>query len=226
MPKRLPLRQLSTIARNVKRRPLRTRPANATMVRRIIERTAEAKELYTSDSTEPVTTTGAVVCINQIAQGDDINNRTGKSIKTKQIDIQYRVASQTSNVNGVAQVALVHDSQPNGTNATYSQIFDSSNVNAGMCFRNTANFADRFKIYWCDQLPETETDDVATNGYTHRGRKFISLKIDDKRAEVRYGGTTAATPNTGAWYLIFGDGVNTTTNCTIQYTCKFQFTDM
>lgn len=196
------------------------------MVRRIIERTAEAKELYTSSASTNVTTTGTVVPINNIAQGDDINNRTGKSIKTKQIDIQYRVISNTTNALGVSQVALVYDSQPNGTAPTYSAIFDITNINAGMAFRNTANFADRFKIFWIDQLPETETDDVSLSGYVHRGRKFIKVRMDDPRAEVRYGGTTAAVPNSGAWYLAFGDGVNTTTNCSIQYACKYQFTDM
>lgn len=222
----MPLRSNSGGGKRFKRAPLRSRATNATMVRRIIERTAEAKELYTSDASEFVTTTGAVVCLNLIAQGDDINNRTGKSIKTKQITVQYRVLSNTTNALGFSQVALVHDSQPNGTIATYSQIFDSSNVNAGMCFRNTANFADRFKIYWMDRLPATQADDVAVSGYTHRDNHFIKLTMNDKNAEVRYGGTTAAVPNTGAWYLTYGDGVNTTANCQICYTSKYQFTDM
>lgn len=172
-------------------------------------------------SVTPVTQTGTVVLLNSVAEGDDVNNRIGRKVNVKQIDIMYHLVSTAIDS---AQVALVYDSQPNASNATYSQIFDLTASNpAGMAFKNTATFNKRFKVFWMDQQPDSDGSADPTN-YIDRKRHFI--KVPEAFQQVKYAGTTATTPNTGAWYLVFGAVNNTTTTMNIRYTCKFQYTDM
>lgn len=200
-----------------------TKPSLQTMVRREIMKQAEIKEITNYASGTASTTSGTVVCINQIAEGDDYNNRTGRKIQTVGIDVMYAYKTSSGSLS-TAQVALVYDSQPDGTTATYNTIFDLA-YNAGMAFKNTFTNGERFKIFWMTQLPESDSSDSGT-GWLHRKRRFISTKQIGKHGDVKFPGTTAAVPQTGAWYLCFGDQYNTTTTSQISYVVKYQFTDL
>lgn len=198
----------------------------AQTVQREIMKTAELKEAQSAAVNSSSTTSGTVVLLNSIAEGDDAINRNGRKITTRAIDVMYRYASSSSNGIASAQVALVFDSQPDGTSATYAQIFDTGATAAGISFKNTLQFRDRFKIFFFDQLPESNGSD-STNGYTHRTRHYIKLTGDllEKYGKCRYSSTGAACPNTGAWYLTYGDTTNTTANASITYNVKYQYTD-
>lgn len=201
----------------------KTKPSLTKAVTKAIYKNADIKEVTTSASTQSSTTSGTVVNLNSIAEGDDYNNRTGRKIRTVAIDVMYKYAVSSATA-ASAQVALVYDAQPNGSTPTYNTIFDLA-LNAGMAFKNTFTNGDRFKVLWMSQLPESDSSD-ATNGWIHRRRRYVSGKKIEKISEVRYGGTTAVTPTTGAWYLCYGDTLNAAATSTITYVCKYQYIDM
>lgn len=188
-----------------------------------ITKHSDVKELSTYASAAS-TTSGTVVVLNSIAEGDEYNQRTGRKIVTKDIDIMYRYYSAAANGPGSGQVCLVYDRQPDGATPSYGTIFDTNNsLNAGLVFRNTIGYAERFKIYKFDQLPESRGSADPTNGWLDRVRHFVVPK--DEHRVTRYGLSTASTPNTGAWYFTYADTANSTTNATINYGIKYRYTD-
>jgi len=203
------------------------KPSVSAIVQREILKTADIKELSTYATAQASTTTGTVVCINQIAEGDDYNGRTGRRIATHDIDIMYTYSSSGSAVTSGYQVALVYDGDANGTAATYSQIFEAVGASpAGMGFKNTVNWNKRFRVYWMDCGPKQALAPATNNGafYLEKQRHYIKPKNDEEK-NVRYGNTTAVTPNKGAWYLVFGDETNTATLSSIRYLVKYRYTD-
>lgn len=216
-------------SKSYSKRPRYAKPVKQTVaqtVQREILKTAEMKEAQSAAVSSSSTTTGTVVLLNSIAEGDDAINRNGRKITTRAIDVMYRYASNSTNPTASAQVCLVYDAQPDGTTATYAQIFDTGATAAGISFKNTLQFRERFKLFWFDQLPESNGSD-ATNGYTHRTRHYVKLSsaLLEKYGKTRYSSTGAACPNTGAWYLTYGDTTNVAANATITYNVKYQYTD-
>lgn len=201
-----------------------TKPTVGQIVQREILKTAEMKENNSFASNTVSTTSGTVVVLNFIGEGDDANNRNGRKITTRAIDVKYRYLSTSANALSSAQVALVYDATPAASVATYATIFDTSSASAGISFKNTLNNKDRFKVFWMDELPESNGSD-STNGYTHRKRHYTSLKHFEAFQRTGYGATAASTPNTGGWYLCFGDTLNTTSQALITYNVKYQYTD-
>lgn len=193
-------------------------------IEREILKNAEMNENINFAAINDLTTGGQVVLLNYIAEGDDLGNRRGRRITSRAIDVNFMYKSNAANTaaGAVAMVALVYDSQPNGSSATIGSIFDNTQSQPiPMCFKNTAVYKDRFKICWIRYLPEGEIDQ--TDGYTKHFRQYY--KVPSNIADVRYGGTAASTPNTGAWYLVCCDSVNSTTNAKYSYNVKYQYTD-
>lgn len=188
-------------------------------------KTAELKEVYTVAFATGTTTTGAVVSLNNnIAQGDTIGSRTGNRLTTRDIDVLYSYLSGSANSGGVAQVALVYDSQPNAVAPNYSDIWNVTTTGAGQALKNTAANNDRFKIFWVDFLPDIC---VSEDGYITHKRHYLRLHMEKhkKFMDVRYNTTSAALPITGAWYLTFGDTQSVGATANISYRVKYRFTD-
>lgn len=165
-------------------------------------------------------TTGAVVLLNSIATGTDATNRIGRRINVKAVDCMYAYQQTAASLGG--QVALVYDCQPDGTTPSYNVIFDTSSGGAGMAFKDTLQNAKRFKIFWFDLLP-TPGQPTSSANLIQNMRHYV--KVPEQFQACQYNATGAATPNTGGWYLCYGDSTNTTTNTNIIYNVKLQFTD-
>lgn len=192
------------------------------IVQREIMRTSELKENPSVAVNQSSTTSGTVVVLNFIAEGDDSNNRQGRKINTRAIDVKYSYIEGTAN--GTAQVALVYDATPSAVVPSYGTIFDTSTANAGMAFKDTQDNRQRFKIFWIDELPISNGSD-STNGFVHRTRHYLNLSKYPNYQKVGYGSTAGSTPNSGGWYLCYGDSLNTTTLAKINYNVKYQYTD-
>lgn len=220
-------------SKTFKRAPLRSKtslPKTKTIqnvVKKQIQSSAEKKEFYTTNTLQNVTTTGTVINLNTIAEGDEFNNRNGRIIKSTYIDIQYSLYNNTldSSADG-SKVALVWDKTPNGTAAAWTDIFlTTASSNPSLIFKNTPNNAERFHIAWMDELPQVVNSmQTGTNATYTRMRHFY--KVPDKYSNSRYGNTTAVVPNLGAWYLFYVDGTNAATNVRIDYTSKYVYTDI
>lgn len=199
-----------------------SKPTVSQLVQREIMKVSELKENNSVAVNQTSTTSGTVVVLNFIGEGDDSNNRNGRKINTRAIDIKYSYTN--TNSQATAQVALVYDATPAASVATFGTIFDVSSATAGMCFKDTQDNRQRFKVFWMDELPISNGSD-ATNGFVHRTRHYLNLAKFEKYQQTGYGATAASTPNNGGWYLCYGDSLNTTTTAKINYNVKYQYTD-
>lgn len=87
-------------------------------------------------------TTGSVTLIATVAQGASVNQRVGKKILWKGLQIRGNIANgTTATVNDIAYM-IVYDKRPTGSLPAVTDILVSANSNA---FRNDAN-SGRFEI--------------------------------------------------------------------------------
>lgn len=197
-------------------------------VKKEIQASAEKKEFYVANTLQNVTTTGGVVSINTIAEGDEYTNRQGRIVKSRYIDVQYSLyqSSIDSSADG-SLVALVWDKTPNGSVAAVTDILLTGSAgNPSLAFKNTPNNAERFHIAWVDYLPNCEEGSIQVGSNAVMTKKRNFYRIPEKYSNSRYGNTTAVTPNLGGWYLLYIDASNTTTTSRIDYTIKYVFTDI
>lgn len=93
-------------------------------------------------------TTGAVTLVNGCARGDDINERTGRKITMRSIQLKFEaVVTATTGIDNTCRVMLVYDKQTNGAAPTIANILATSNPAALRNLENRSRFVclfDRF----------------------------------------------------------------------------------
>lgn len=188
-------------------------------VQRVLRKTTELKEVgkYYS-AIHPTANTGYVAYINdQIATGGDINDRIGRHITSTQIQVDYQVYV-TGQTLDTGFVALVYDSQPNMGTPTFSNIFDDTLCPSGQAFRNTASFADRFKVCKINQWAVSSAGPVVD-------KQRMFFKIPESMADTEYSSGSSGSPATGLWILAIGSSNNSGTITSLDFLIKYQFTD-
>lgn len=164
---------------------------------------------------------GIIVQLNNIVAGTDYNQRIGRHMYMKSIDINLLLNPAVTSNTEFSLFALVHDRQTNGIAPIFSDIYDISIVtNGALAFKNTRRFTDRFTILW----EERSVTQGATGNYENTyWRKHIPIRTELK--EVEYENATASLPAHGALYLV---AINTSvagTPPTISYGSKLTFYD-
>jgi len=190
----------------------------------------ELKELVVFSGSSVQIGSGRADCLNLVPQGPDFNERIGRHINLEGVDVNYIAKGPTGGSAGGDQfimVALVWDSQPNGSAASAGTIFDLGTITNGVLgFKNTAQYRDRFSILWQERItlqPTANGDGNYTNSYW---RKHYNLK--NPMYQCEYTSASAAVPSTGALYLVQLCNVTTSdANApTVEFGTKLIFTDM
>lgn len=192
-----------------------------------ISKSPEIKYVDTATNTG-ITQTGTVDSLNLTAQGSDNNQRIGRKITVKNIQIKGQVAATTADLGTAAaypessdtiRVAIVYDKQTNGAVPTYSQIFNAgAGLYAPFSPRNL-DYIDRFVVLASESLNISVS---GPNGVNFE--RFIKCSL-----ETRYDNTTAviASVESGGFFLVYADingsGAN---NATLTCWIRVQFTDM
>lgn len=193
-------------------------------VKKAIMKVAEIKEYSTSSAPAALTTAGAVAPLNQIAEGTEINQRVGRHLTPKGIDVCVSIAGAAVTTLDFIYIALVWDKQPDGTTPSYATIMDTaSTTNAWQAFKNTLQYRDRFTILWEERsVLENDTAVASTpnNFENNFYRKYIDLS--KKNLKCEYIGSGAGTPATGGLYIIY---IDSAAAAQMGYTCKFTYTD-
>ena len=90
-------------------------------------------------------TTGAVALLNGIARGDDINERVGRRVVLRSIEMRVQsVVTATTGVDQNHRVLIVYDRQTNATALTVADVLTAVDINSP---RNLTNRS-RFKIIY------------------------------------------------------------------------------
>lgn len=137
--------------------------------------------------------TGTTVALSSIAEGSDFNNRLGRSISAQYVMIDvycYMDSSATPSTSVPFTYHILIDRQPNGSLAGTTTILDQSVITNGVfSYKNTGSNDNRFTIL----KTVTSAVDLQAKGPYHE-RHYIRIPAVD--STIRYGGTTAAVPNT------------------------------
>jgi len=167
---------------------------------------AELKYSDIASATYLADTTGSVVCLNAIAQGDDNTNRDGRQVCNKSIHL-HGLLTPASNATlpNYARLMLIWDAQPNSAAAVPSV---GDILVAGTSISNTnLNNRHRFTIIRDLKLPQGDINvwgagvDAYSNGNnTHVVDIFVTLED----VITTYSGTTATVASiaTGSLLLL------------------------
>jgi len=188
--------------------------------RRAFKRACRPEQHYIDVANAPalIPAGGVLQCINQIASGDDYNQRSGRVVINSYIQYDILVLPPTNaGVNDQYNLAFIWDAQPNNALAAYNQPFDMLTHHIGMEFKNLAQFANRFTILKTIKGSVSE----GSPDLPRRYRGFIKLPIKCMRSI--YAGAAAGVPESGA--ILFGQASFNNTGLaatTCSLTCSFR----
>ena len=100
--------------------------------------------------------------INALQKGDNFNNRDGRSVRFKSIQLKWTVFMNPLNVRTAVRCMIVQDKQPNGTLMLIGDLLDETHTNS---FKNLSN-RKRFIILKDETI--TQTGRVL---FTYRGTR-------------------------------------------------------
>jgi len=115
-------------------------------VKQILQSRQELK-INTSGATAGVafTTAGVVTPLDTVGQGDNINQRSGDTIRIVHLRIQISAFEPTANVSSTWRLIVFSDSMANGAAPAVTDVLDSANFTAPYNGINLQRH--RFKIY-------------------------------------------------------------------------------
>lgn len=203
------------------------------MVRRAIGSAAESKEVLNAFANTFNATQTYVKCLNLVAEGNDYNTRIGRSINHKYIECDVALYCQTSgsgNVGDFGFWAIVIDRQPQGSLASFSDIFDGSN---GIAHRVTNQNQDRFKILAREEyaVGGNASSATATAGAVpYHLRRYIDLsRLKGTDAKTKFQGTGGTISDIDGVAILFVAASYLTTaavNTLLFANVKYRFTDL
>jgi hypothetical protein len=191
------------------------------LVKSALQRNAETKENNTISALGVIPSNGTTIGLNSIIEGIDYNQRIGRTITSKNIQIDLFATAPAAGGNDAGFFALVYDSQPNSGIATFATIFDITAAQPGQAFKSTGTGVDkRFRVCWMEHFA------VITGSEPFKMRKF--WKCQDP-SPVQYNQAPAVAPITGAYILCVGSMSNTGvvgTSSSFSINARYQFTDL
>lgn len=143
-------------------------------------------------------TAGGTYMLNNIAQGDNDNQRNGNKITLLRVKMQGEISLPTTttvaNMNDIVRIIVFKDKQCNGVQATVTSILDSANI---FSFYNEDNIPEnsprRFTIYY-DKFHSINASGVGFQGtYIESGTTRKVFQLDKKlNVPVQFNSTTGA----------------------------------
>lgn len=165
-----------------------------------------------------IDSTGYVLLLNGLARGDDINQRSGREVMMKSVELRFNsFATGTTGVDQIHRVALVYDRQANATALTWADVFTSSSINYP---RNLEN-RKRFKV-----LMDTW---YVINASGEPGTAHVEKYYRKLAHPVTFNSGNAGTVadiTTGSLYLMWTSSAAAGAGAgTIQGRCRVRYTD-
>lgn len=188
---------------------------------------AEIKTLIVNSSTSPTTTT-SFIALSQIAQGDDLNQRQGRSIRVTSWKLLYDVrgtlqsATERPHDNTVRMIIFADKGQ-DGTNPTDAEVRNTTDI---VSLMNPTNNS-RFQVL-LDRLIVTNAgaNTVTATAPQRFGRVSGSAQgIHGKH--VRYIGTTAAEASNGlgSLYMLLQSSEDTANAPLVSFNFELKYVD-
>jgi len=185
-------------------------------------------ELFSNDiatATYVADTTGAIVLLNGVAQGDDINNRHGRRIQNKSVHIQgFLAAVDATTVDSLCRLMVVYDKQPNGVALTIADVLTAVTASAF----NKLDNRDRFVVLADKKIPLGGTDNTATQAVGHSpGTIAVNIHRRINLPTTHIGtGATIASIGTGSIYMLTVGTAAPNAGGKFTLDCRTRYTDV
>lgn len=201
------------------------------LVAQAVSKAPEKKYLDTNVNVA-CNTTGSVSCLNLIAEGAENNQRTGRLIHIKSLEVKgifYPAATSDTIIEQWGQVKLYWDRDPNGSTPPASTFFQAGTIGP-IQFSNIDNEDRMVCLGEVNAIQDGTASASGTYGLItceekSNGSAFFHrfIKINET---ARFNGSSAAVPTSGAiWAVVCGDVASAATNLQIGMQCRIRYTD-
>lgn len=171
--------------------------------------------------------TGAIALLNGVPRGDDIEERTGRQITMRSLElcVEFRNAPPGSTpVPTLIRAMIVYDKQPNGTALTTAQVLNVvGTLNAAISPRNL-EYRSRFQVIRDTRstLPSAELTDYRDGPKYFKYYGTMNLPVTYNSGDAG----TVADITTGSLYLIVISDANPAGALpSFTYTSRLRYTD-
>jgi len=173
---------------------------------------------------------GEMYLMNGMPEGTAVNERVGRQITVKSIELRGYFVCIASTTQRVIRVAVVYDRSPNGVMPTYTDIFRPqtgallTNLSLPVYPPNLNNRA-RFDILYDCQHTTSGGSSSTTNTYPS---PHFDIKIDAVLGTVYMGsGALIGSIQGGALYIVFADSTEVVNPRTfdVYWTTRVRYTD-
>ncbi len=142
-----------------------------------------------------ITDTPQIRLINALQKGDDFNNRDGRSVRFKSVQLKWTVQLNPLNTLGVVRCMVVIDKQANATLMTIGDLLDETHTNS---FKNL-NFRKRFVILKDETITLQDSGEKSMHINWYKKLDMITIYDDSDT-----GGISDITTN-ALYLVIFSD---------------------
>lgn len=164
------------------------------------------------ETTQAVDSSGVLISLNNNAQGNGAQQRSGNSVLNKTLQLKYYCTQHASATNTFVRLVLLLDKSPNGTVTTINDIFSETRITGHLDIEHMH----RYRIL-SEQL-------ISLNASSHDnviGKKFHQLKFHTK-----YEGSDSTEngieKNQLLLYMISNEATNTPS---VHYSTRLRFID-
>lgn len=191
-------------------------------VERMIKKQIEVKSFDTAGVASQCDYNGGIITLCEIAQGTDFNQRLGRRINVKSVQIKGYWSQPNVGAASVNRIMLFSDSdlQDSGTLPVPTDVLETvATAIAPVSLReNDTQYMKRFKIYW-DNIC------VTVKGQENEYNIFNYYKEFEKGHHIQFSGTGASDSAQGTLMLCVASNLVTTNLPNITYMVRIRYYD-
>lgn len=174
---------------------------------------AEFKKVDVTNTSAVPSTTWSTVLLNGVAQGDDNDQRNGRSLKCTSINVNGFLLKHNSAAQTIIRIALVYMARTESANPTLSHVFTTDN---SVVSKYNVDHAGDYKILF-DRTIMLDGANKTMSKISIRRKLYNHMKFSGT-------GGTVSSIESGGLFLIYmsNEGTNTPT---FNYSSRFRYVD-
>lgn len=168
-----------------------------------------------------------IVLLNTVSQGTDENQRLGRNIAMKSVQLRGKIQGNSAGVNAIARIMVVYDRQPNKLLPVIADIISATTVASLFSGFSNQNNRDRFAIIMDKSFGVIGASTSVSQDAIMTFNKFVKLPnlITNYDNSATTGVITTLT--TGSLlFVTIGDTVAGTTSPVVTIDARLRFNDV
>jgi hypothetical protein len=192
-------------------------PGLSKAVKDVLASRVEHKRVIGTAAYADLSTSGTIGAITQaIAQGDDLNARSGDTILLEKGVFRFVFKNEQGSLsNNVVRVIIFSDSMCNGTNPSVTDVLASASPISGLT--TTTHQANRFKIYY-DKM-------VCCYSGTQSGLQSHVVSLNFNRRVHYLGSSGSSASGRNSMFVLFITDIAVTSTIAYKWSYDLQYTD-